>query len=181
MRLAVKHLAALGHTRIGFVSGPISTVSRKARLEGYRQSLQEAGLIYDRELVWEGGSGRFGDVAPLQLGRQGAHYLLSRPHPPTALCTVNDMFAFGIYGGAKDLGMKIPDDLSVLGVDNLNLTEVVEPPLTTVEQPLAEMAHASVERLLRRVKNASTEAAHEFFTPKLIVRASTARYRKKFV
>ena len=180
MRLAVKHLSALGHERIGFVSGPVTTVSRTARLEGYRLSLEEAGLTYRDELVWEGGSGRFGDVAPLQLGRQGAHFLLSRPDPPTALCTVNDMFAFGIYGGARDLGLKVPDDLSVLGVDNLSLTEVVEPPLTTVEQPMADMARASVERLLKRMESGiSIEAEHQLFYPKLIVRGSTARCTKR--
>ena len=179
MRLAVKHLVALGHENIGFISGPITTVSRTARLEGYRQSLEEAGIAYQEDLVWAGGGGRFGDVAPLQLGRQGAHFLLSRPEPPTALCTINDMFAFGIYGGARDLGLRIPDDLSVLGVDNLNLTEVVEPPLTTVEQPLAEMASASVERLLKRIDSGiSTAAEHQSFYPKLIVRGSTGRCRK---
>lgn len=175
MRLLVRHLSALNHKRIGFVSGPIQTLSRKYRFKGYCKCVQETGLVFDQSLVWEGVAKNFGDVSAVELGRQGAHHLLSKPHPPTAIIAINDMYAFGVYAGARDLGVKIPDDLSVVGVDNLTLTEVVEPPLTTVEQPLQDMARIAVERLLSRVKGTCTEpSAHQTLSPHLIVRASTA-------
>lgn len=177
MRLLVRHLTALNHTRIGFVSGPIQTMSRKFRLKGYSKSLEEAGLKFEQSLVWEGVAQNFGDVSGVELGRQGAHHLLSMPNPPTAIITINDMYAFGVFAGARDLGVKIPDDLSVAGVDNLTLTEVVEPPLTTVEQPLREMAHIAVERLISRMDDTCSEGSeHQVLSPKLIVRASTAQY-----
>ena len=178
MRLTIKHLAALGHKKIGFITGPIQTVSRRFRLEGFRLSLEECGLEFDRRLICEGIAKNFGDVAALELGRQGAHYLFSMPNSPTAVCTINDMYAFGIYAGARDLGLKIPGDVSVVGVDNLTLTEVVEPPLTTVEQPLKEMAKVAVERLLSRLQDAVSEPViHQSFLPNLIVRGSTSLCR----
>jgi DNA-binding LacI/PurR family transcriptional regulator len=180
MRLLVRHLSALNHKRIGFVSGPIQTLSRKFRLKGYRKGLEETGLKFEQSLVWEGVAENFGDVTAVELGRQGAHHFLSKPNPPTAIITINDMYAFGVYAGARDLGAKIPDDLSVVGVDNLTLTEVVEPPLTTVEQPLRDMARIAVDRLISRMEDNCTEpSSHQTLSPKLIVRASTTRYQKK--
>ena len=175
-RLATKHLLALGHRRIGFISGPIRTVNRLDRLDGYRATLEEAGSEFDPQLVWEGVTSNFGDTAAVELGRQGAHDLLSKTNPPTAMITINDMYAFGVYAGARDLGLNIPADLSVVGVDDIVLTVVVEPPLTTVHQPIGDITHLAVERLIGRLQNTCTEPlGHQVLSPKLIVRASTAR------
>jgi DNA-binding LacI/PurR family transcriptional regulator len=174
MRLITKHLVALGHEKIGFISGPIKTVSRLARLEGYRSSLDEAGLVFDGSLVWEGAVTKFGDVAMVQLGREGAHALLSGTDRPTAIIAINDMYALGVYAGARDLGLKIPDDLSVTGVDDITLAEVAEPPLTTVQQPVAEIARLTVERLVSRLSGEDdVHSEHLTLPPKLVVRGST--------
>jgi len=179
IRLTTKHLLALGHNRIGFISGPIRTVSRLSRLEGYRVSLQEANLEFDQQLVWEGIANNFGDTAAVELGRQGAHDLLSRPNPPTAIIAINDMYAFGVYAGARDLGLKVPDDVSVTGVDDITLAEVVEPPLTTVQQPIRDITRLAVERLINRLHDTcSHPPEHQTLPPKLIVRKSTTRYEK---
>jgi DNA-binding LacI/PurR family transcriptional regulator len=179
MRLTTKHLLALGHNRIGFVSGPIRTVSRLDRLEGYRGSLKDANVEFDQQLVWQGATSNFGDTAAVELGRQGAHDLLSKSKPPTAIVAINDMYAFGVYAGARDLGLKIPDDVSVTGVDDITLTEVVEPPLTTVQQPLRDITRLAVERLINRLHDTcSHPPGHQTLPPKLIVRKSTARYQK---
>ncbi len=179
IRLTTKHLLALGHKRIGFVSGPIRTVSRLDRLEGYRGSLQEANLEIDQQLVWQGATSNFGDTAAVELGRQGAHDLLSKPKHPTAIIAINDMYAFGVYAGARDLGLKVPDDVSVTGVDDITLTEVVEPPLTTVQQPLRDITRLAVGRLIDRLHDTcSHPPGHQTLPPKLIVRKSTARYQK---
>lgn len=176
-RLATKHLLSLGHKRIGFLSGPIQTISRMDRLSGYQQALAEAGIEPDPELVWDvAPNGQtFGDADAVDLGRQGAQELLSRPNPPTAIFAINDMFAFGAYAGAKDLGLSIPHDLSVIGLDDTILTEIVQPPLTTVRQPIKRIANLAVERLIARVQGTTTEAlGHQILRPQLIVRSSTA-------
>ncbi len=179
-RLITKHLLALGHRRIGFISGPIDPVCRTDRLHGFRSSLQEAGIAFDEQLVWEGFTNNFSNASAIELGRQGAHYLLSKPERPTAIIAINDMLAFGVYGGARDLGIPIPTDLSVTGIDDITLTDVVEPPLTTVQQPVRDITRLAVERLINRLEESSTQTpVHLMLSPKLIVRASTAQYHQK--
>lgn len=176
-RLATKHLLALGHKRIGFLSGPIRTFSRMDRLEGYKNALAEDGIESDSELIWDfsPNGDNFGDADAVDLGRQGTQELLSRTNPPTAIFAVNDMFAFGAYAGAKDLGMVIPTDLSVVGVDDITLTEIVQPPLTTIKQPIEKIATMAVARLVARLQATIVEEqGHQMLRPQLIVRSSTA-------
>jgi len=176
-RLATKHLLALGHKRIGFLSGPIRTISRMERLVGYQDALEEAGLDSDSDLVWDiaPNGGNYGDADAVDLGRQGTQELLTRANPPTAILAINDMFAFGAYAGAKDLGMTIPIDLSVVGVDDITLTEVVQPPLTTIRQPIEKIANMAVERLVARLQGTIIEEeGHQILRPQLVVRSSTA-------
>lgn len=179
-RLATKHLLSLGHRRIGFLSGALRTINRINRLAGYKAALSEAGVAVDAQLIWEGtNNGSFGDTDAVAFGRQGAHELLSLTHPPTAIFTINDMYAFGIYAGARDLGLEIPFDLSVVGMDDISLTEVVQPPLTTIRQPIQDLARAAVERLIGRLQDTYTDApGQQILAPRLIVRSSTARLRR---
>jgi DNA-binding LacI/PurR family transcriptional regulator len=176
-RLATKHLLSLGHTRIGFLSGPIRTISRMERLEGYKNALSEAGIETDSGLIWDiaPNGDNYGDADAVDLGRQGTQELLSRANPPTAIFAINDMVAFGAYSGAGDLGMTIPTDLSVVGVDDITLTEVVQPPLTTIRQPVQKIAELAVERLIARIQGTIVEEpGHQILRPQLIVRSSTA-------
>jgi DNA-binding LacI/PurR family transcriptional regulator len=175
--LATKHLLSLGHTRIGFLSGPIRTISRMERLEGYKNALSEAGIESDSGLIWDiaPNGDNYGDADAVDLGRQGTQELLSRANPPTAIFAINDMVAFGAYSGAGDLGMTIPTDLSVVGVDDITLTEVVQPPLTTIRQPVQKIAELAVERLIARIQGTIVEEpGHQILRPQLIVRSSTA-------
>ena len=177
-RLATKHLLSLGHKRIGFLSGPIKTVSRLDRLSGYQSALRDAGIASDPKLVWDTAptGNSYGDADAVDLGRQGAQELLSQSDPPTAIFAINDMIAFGAYAGAKDMGLTIPDDLSVVGVDDITLTEIVQPSLTTIRQPIEKIATLAVERLIARVTGTISEAqGHQIFPPQLIVRSSTTR------
>lgn len=180
MRLATRHLIGLGHRRIAFVSGPIRTVSRLDRLAGYKSALMDAGIEPDPDLIWQGETREgFGDSGAVQLGRQAAHELLSLPNPPTAIITINDMYAFGVYAGAKELGMSIPDDLSVVGFDDIDLTEVVEPPLTTIRQPIADIAAKAVSLIITRLEGGQEMPYQYHVLPaQLIVRRSTARPRE---
>lgn len=176
-RLATEHLLQLGHRRIGFLSGPIRTVSRLDRLCGYRTALEAAGIMFDDRLVWEGSSiSAYGDIESVELGRAGARELLSGPLRPTALFTINDMYALGAYAGVRDLGLTVPNDISIVGFDDLGpLAEIAVPPLTTVRQPLSQMMRIAVERLIGRIDETRTDPAqHVMMAPELIVRASTA-------
>ncbi|KGM31728.1 LacI family DNA-binding transcriptional regulator [Inquilinus limosus] len=175
-RLAGQHLVGLGHRRIAFLSGPIRTSSRAGRLDGLKAAMARAGLALDPALVWQGaGIGGYGDTEGPELGRIGIRELLSRDDPPTAVVTVNDMYAMGAYAGARDLGASIPRDVSIVGFDDVDLAAVVHPALTTVRQPLAVMAEASVGALIRVLEGTDAgQEAHVSAMPQLIVRASTA-------
>ena len=174
--LAVSHLTALGHQRIGFVSGSLRTVNRHDRLAGYQRALDQAGITYNSSLIWQGTSDiDFGDAETMDMGRRGARELLSRPNPPTALFAINDMVAFGAYAGIRDLGLRVPDDVSIVGFDDIALTEVVDPPLTTIKQPIEDIARFAVERLLGRLQGTYAESgSHKALPPDLIIRSSTA-------
>ncbi len=180
MRLATRHLIGLGHRRIAFVSGPIRTVSRLDRLAGYKSVLVEAGIELSTHLIWQGEAhDGFGDSSAVQLGRQAAHELLTLPDPPTAIIAINDMYAFGVYAGARDLGLRIPDDLSVVGFDDIDLAEIVEPPLTTIRQPIADIAAKAVSLVIRRIRDHQDVPRHHnhILPAQLIVRRSTAHPR----
>jgi len=179
-RAAIGHLIELGHRRIGIVSGAIRTRSRVGRLAGYHAALDRAGIARDPALVWEGPSvSGFGDTEGAQLGRAGARHLLGLPDPPTAIFGINDMYALGAYAGVRDLGLSVPEDVSVVGFDDISLAEMVQPTLTSVRQPLGAMARSAVAALIARLQGeAVEEPAHVTVVPQLVVRASTAPPRR---
>ena len=111
-----------------------------------------------------------------ELGRIGVRELLSRDDPPTAVICGNDMYALGAYAGARDLGYRVPEDISIVGFDDIVLSEIVHPPLTTIRQPVAAMADLIVRLLVQRVEGEAGDATQGFVNvpPQLIVRASTA-------
>ncbi|OGO35477.1 MAG: hypothetical protein A2Z03_00690 [Chloroflexi bacterium RBG_16_56_8] len=178
-RLATEHLLNLGHRRIGFVTGPVRTVNRQGRLEGYRKTLAEFGVAPDPDLIWEKALDKgFGDTEGVELGRSGAQELLSKPNRPTALIAINDMYAFGAYAGARDLGLRVPNDISIVGIDDGVLAQVVDPPLTTVRQPLCEMTQAAVDIVISRIEGKDDGPPHHLvMKPELIVRQSTTQVR----
>lgn len=174
-RLATDHLLGLGHRRIGFLSGPLRTSSRLERLDGYRGALTKAGVRPDPRLVWEGLPRHgYGDVEGAEFGRRGARALLGGADPPSALFTINDMYALGAYAGVRDLGLRVPDDVSIVGFDDIFMAEFAEPPLTTIRQPLKDMLQMTVALLVDRLEGSRTGPTdHRVVVPELIVRAST--------
>ena len=175
-RIATEHLLDLGHRRIGFLSGPLRTASRLERLEGYRCALGKAGIAPDPGLIWqETANENFGDVEGFELGRLGARELLSGPAPCSALFAINDMYALGAYAGVRDLGLRVPEDVSIVGFDDIPFAEISQPPLTTVRQPFREMMGTVVALLIDRLQGANDEPAeHVTVMPELVLRASTA-------
>ena len=175
-RLATEALVDLGHSRIGFISGPIKTASRRDRFAGYKRALRAAGIEYDPARVWAGsGKSAFGDPEAPELGRVGARALLTAGSGITAIVAVNDMYALGAYAGIRSVGLAVPNDVSVIGFDDIALTTLVEPPLSTVRQPVWEMAEAAVERLVACLADdAGDQPLRAEFAPELVMRGSTA-------
>lgn len=144
-RAAVDELLAAGHARIGFCTNVDDVPATHGRLAAYRDRLSEAGLLFDPALVAQ-------DVSEVDGGYRTARQLLDRAERPTALFCYNDRMAMGAYRAAAELGLRIPDDLSIVGFDNQELiAENLYPALTTVALPHYEMGAWSVERLIALV------------------------------
>jgi LacI family transcriptional regulator len=164
---AIEHLLALGHRRIAAVTGPRGWIATEERLRGYRGALAAAGVMPDPELVVESDFHAEGGV-------EAALSLLDLPDPPTAVFAFNDMLAIGVMQAARRRGVRIPEDLSVVGFDDTFEASIVTPTLTTVRQPLAEMGRMAVNLLVRRLQNQRIEALHVQLETTLVVRESTA-------
>ncbi|MGW1952440.1 LacI family DNA-binding transcriptional regulator [Streptomyces sp. NPDC001920] len=164
---ATRHLVELGHRRIGAITGPSRMMCSRARVDGYRAALETAGLPVEQDLV------RPGDFHHETGYRQGLE-LLRRPDRPTAVFAGNDLQALGLYEAARELGLRIPQDLSVVGFDDLPVARWMGPPLTTVRQPLTEMAEAAAKLVLTlaREDGTPTNTRVELATS-LVVRSST--------
>jgi DNA-binding LacI/PurR family transcriptional regulator len=168
-RAATRHLIELGHRRIAMISGPEHVLCCAARLDGYRTAMAAAGLAVDPELV------AFADLNR-EDGCAAARTLLALPEPqrPTAVFAANDLQALGAYQAAREAGLRIPDDLSVVGFDDLPVVAWVDPPLTTVHQPLTEMAVAATELALTLGRGEEAPQVGVEIATTLTVRASTA-------
>lgn len=166
---ATKHLLKLGHRRLALISGPLVALESRLREDGFLRALREEKV----------GLGREHDIKILNYsegeGYDAAHLLFNLPEPPTAIfSSAGDLTALGVMAAAKDRGLVIPRDLSLIGYDDLGFSATLEPPLTTVRQPLREMGRKIVSLILEAIKNG---AAHrntgELFEPQLIARLST--------
>jgi len=138
---ATQHLIDLGHRRIGVITGPLRMLCCQARLAGYRAALENAGIPYDQRLV---GHGEF--TYPTALAATLA--MLEQPEPPTAIFAANDVQALAVCAAAHQRGLRIPRDLSVVGFDDVPMSQWVTPPLTTVRQPIAEIGALAARSLL---------------------------------
>ncbi|MDF6040868.1 LacI family DNA-binding transcriptional regulator [Streptomyces sp. JH14] len=164
---ATRHLTGLGHRRIGVISGPSRMMCSRARVDGYRAAMETAGLPIDPDLVREG---EFSHEDGYRAGLE----LLRLPEPPTAVFAGNDLQALGVYEAARELGLRIPEDLSVVGFDDLPLTRWIGPPLTTVRQPLIEMAETAARLVLDMSRGRQPATSSVDLATNLVVRSSTA-------
>jgi len=163
------HILSLGHRRVGVILGDPSHAASRGRLEGYRQAFDEAGVAIDDSLV---GTGDF----TYDVGYRVALELLDRPLRPTAILAQNDDMAVAAIAAARDLGLSVPQDLSVAGFDNSEVSRTAWPPLTTVHQPVREMAWDAANRLLAMLDGDTDSDAprRRDHLHELLVRASTA-------
>ena len=163
--IAVKHLLDLGHRKIGLVTGPMHITNCVKRLEGCVEAFKNAGVRHYRSRVYEG---KF----HIDCGINALPYLLNKG--VTAIFAFNDLIAYGIYKASRANDINIPDDLSVVGFDDLMFSDVIYPPLTTMEFPLKEMAAATISRLIQRIGGAESDPpCIMIFDPKLKIKSST--------
>jgi LacI family transcriptional regulator len=164
---ATRHLVELGHRRIGVISGPEGWAASEERLRGHHAALAGAGVLPDPRLV------RYSNFR-IDGGAEAAGALLDAAGPPTAIFAFNDSMAIGAVQAARDRGLRVPGDLSVIGFDDTSESLIVVPALTTVRQPLAEMGRTAVSILLRQLENHRLEPLRVELETKLVVRDSTA-------
>jgi LacI family transcriptional regulator len=164
---ATEHLLSLGHRRIGHAGGPASVECSEARLSGYASALRRAGLPLEDCLV---SHVPFDYESGLQAGRD----LLDLADPPTAVFAASDEIALGVVEEARRRGIRVPQELSVVGFDNTFLAARAAPPLTTVAQPLIEMGQLAVRSLAQIIANDRVGTSHIELATRLVVRGSTA-------
>ncbi|MEK3805767.1 MULTISPECIES: LacI family DNA-binding transcriptional regulator [unclassified Metabacillus] len=166
--IATKHLIEQGHTHIGYCCGGHRSNVAKERERGFRQALKEAGLTFDENAA-------FRNAFNIEDGKRVFHELAALENRPSALFTGADEVAAGVISEAKKNGWSIPSDLAVVGFDNQAITELLDPMITTVQQPVCEMAQKAMDIMIEKI-NRKSYAAREIyqFPLKLIIRDSTA-------
>jgi DNA-binding LacI/PurR family transcriptional regulator len=165
---AVRHLIDLGHQRIAIVCGPMSTSSAWQRCAGYSQAMEEAGLTVRPDWVVE-------ETFDQEGGYRGAQRLISQSERPTAIFATADLMALGVMQALRAAGLRIPEDMSVVGFDDIPAATLTTPPLTTINQPKYEMGKRAAELLLARIKGGKASSSRRgLMEYGLIVRGSTA-------
>ena len=160
------YVISLGHERIGFIKGHPDHSASDQRYDGYRRAIREQGISFDRSLVRQG-------YFDFESGRKGARKLLELKDAPTAIIASNDDMAAGVLFEAHERNVTIPDDLSVVGFDNTPIAEHTWPPLTTVSQPIDEMADKATRLLASALREPDAREVPETFACELVIRAST--------
>ena len=163
--LAAQHLLELGHTRVAVLSEPFKVSSSQERVRGFREVLEKAGLLWNRPDQ--------GSTADLGSAKKEVLVLLGETQHPTGLFCCNDMQAIGALQAAKELGLRVPEDVSIIGFDNTILASVTSPPLTTVAQPIEDLGHRAVDLLIEELKEECEAPQRIVLEPELVVRGST--------
>lgn len=164
---AVRHLIDIGHRRIGFIGGPDGSTTALDRLTGFRETLDQSGLRFMSGLV------KKGTWDPRSGYLLGAQLLKAKPRP-TAIVAANDQMAFGVIKAAEERGLTIPEDLAVVGFDNIPLSSYFNPSLTTVEIPMHDLGAAAMAMLLNLISGVPFERQRMFET-RLLIRGSTVK------
>lgn len=162
---ATQYLLELGHTKIGCIAGPSLLTPSADRVKGYRKALSDHNLNQDDKLVV------LGDFRA-QSGFEAAKQLLDLVQPPTAIFTCNDMMAVGALHAVDEAGLSVPDDISIIGFDDITLATFTKPPLTTISQPSHEMGLLAAEIVIARIENTNLPARSEMLSTSLVVRNS---------
>lgn len=167
--LATRHLLDLGHRRIAVLEGPPKYKTLTDRLDGYLRALTEADLAVDPALMIKPVSG-----TP-RKGYLQMHQVLALPERPTGVVAISDKTAFGALEAIREVGLKVPDDVSIVGIDDVLESEHTSPPLTTVRLPKREFGRLAIEKLVRRIRSPRDLPSKTQLYTELIVRSTTGR------
>jgi len=167
---AVYHLRELGHSRLGYIGGTLGLLTSAVRLEAFVKAVKQAGMELHPQLI------RIGDYR-LTGGEQAIVSLMKEPSPPTAVLTANDLTAFGAIRGLHALGCSVPRDISIVGLDDVLLASVLQPPLTTIRIPRKRMAEACLKALNHTKQHVEALGTRYTVPAELVVRESTARIK----
>ena len=175
-RMATMHLIAQGHRQLAFVTAAGITMSRREKINGFMAAAASAGLTASAQVIEGTPVQEYGDSMMSELGRIEAAKLAERHEAerPTGVVAVNDMMALGLMAGFREAGLSVPADVSVVGMDDVFLSALMHPALTTVRLPVSEMAHTIVERVMSRLADPSLPTGEFMFQPSLVVRGSVA-------
>lgn len=175
-RIAVDYLVGLGHSRIAYVTDESFTFARAARVNGFLSAVKGHQLS-DCPIIRGESDKRamsYSDIELFEVGRRSVSSVLAATPRPTAIVALNDMIAVGILSELRQQNISVPDDISLVGIDDILLSRLTTPALTTTRQPLAQIAEAAVERLLARMSSPTRSSSEIVFQPELIVRQSTS-------
>lgn len=164
---AVKYLINLGHRNIAFLNGPMYYVNSIDRLKGYKKALETYNIPFSNDMLFEGNYGR-------KSGYYASGKILSLKKTPSAVFVSNDRMAAGLLQGLLERGIKVPEDISIVGYDNSDIATLVTPQLTTVYTPFYDMGYKCAHEFLKYIKN-ENDSFELFITPKLVVRNSTEK------
>lgn len=164
---ATEYLIGLGHRRIGFITGSLDLGAAVDRLEGYKAALRAHHFSLDETLIYEG------DFFQPD-GYAGAEALLDLANPPTAIFSSNDVMAMGVMDAVRNRGLNIPDDISIIGFDDIPQAELIRPALTTIRQPLEQMGRMATQMLLDKLKTPDQLTNRIELPTELVVRSSTS-------
>ncbi|WP_300605691.1 LacI family DNA-binding transcriptional regulator [Trebonia sp.] len=164
---AVAHLVSLGHTRIGHIAGPQEVSTGVARLRGFHDAMLSHGLTADESVVV------YASNYTIEEGRRCGHELLSANGELTAIVAANDMLAVGCYGALDDVGMRCPEDISVIGFNDMPFIDRLRPPLSTVRFPHYRLGTEAAKLLLERIEDADSPVKILYLAPELVARGST--------
>lgn len=168
---ALSHLAGQGHERIGFIAAHPWDHNVESRIHGYRRGLEAAGLPFDPALVVTGETTKHAGFSE-EAGFEAMQKLMKLDEPVTAICASSDVQAFGAWAALRDAGKRVPQDVALVGYDNLKLSRFLE--LSTVDQQMYNVGRRATQRLLQRMRAGTEERISESIQPELIVRASSA-------
>jgi LacI family transcriptional regulator len=164
---ATEHLLSLGHRRVAYLSGPLAAACNQARMHGFRGTMHAAGVPVIEEFVRP-------EKQDYNGGFAGASWLLDQPHPPTAVFAFCDEMALGVVEAARVRGLRVPEDLSVVGFDDTQMARHSSPPLTTVRQPLRQMGAVALRTAAQLADGDTVDFRHVELATELVVRSSTA-------
>ena len=176
--MATRHLISRGHRRLAFVTAAGQTMSRRAKVKGFLAAAKAAGLADSAHVIEGSMQAGYGDSEMADLGRMLGAKIAADPRRPTGIVAVNDLMAFGLMAGLRDAGLSVPTDVSVVGMDGLFLSALMNPSLTTVRLPVPEMARKLVERVIGRMNDPSIKPDEFIFQPDLVERDSVAEPRQ---